>query len=190
MPSFPHLTDPLTDGAVVLRDYVERDIPEILIAYQDDPRLHLASREDRPPSGAELGSRAERETAARTAGEGATLTILEPGSDSCRGQIKVGEVDWDNARAELSIWLVAQVRGRGLGRRALRLAGEWLLGACRLARIEMFAEPDNVALLAAAQAAGFVREGILRQYLRKRGKGVDVVVLSLVPADLTAPIVS
>ena len=41
MSSFPRLTSPLTDGSVVLRDYVERDIPEILIAYQDDPLLHV-----------------------------------------------------------------------------------------------------------------------------------------------------
>ncbi len=78
MSSFPQLADPLTDGRVVLRDYKERDIPEILIAYQDDPRLHVSSGEDRPPTGAELGSRAEREAALRAAGEGVTLTVLEP----------------------------------------------------------------------------------------------------------------
>jgi [ribosomal protein S5]-alanine N-acetyltransferase len=184
MSSFPRLADPLTADGVVLRDCSERDIPEILIAYQDDPTLHLLTREDRPPSGAELGSRAEREPAARAAGERVTLTILEPGSDTCRGQIEVHGVDWDHARAELRIWLAPQVRGRGLGRRALRLAGEWLLGTCRLARVELLAEAENAAVIRAAQGAGFVREGILREYLRKRGKGVDVVITSLIPGDL------
>src|SRR6516164_7166506 len=56
MSPFPRLADPLTDGQVVLRDYAERDIPEILIAYQDDPRLHQRLGQNRPPSGAELGS--------------------------------------------------------------------------------------------------------------------------------------
>ncbi len=184
MSSFPHLADPLTDGAIALRDYLERDIPEILIAYQDDPRLHLSTGEDRPPSGAQLGSRAEREAAARAAGEHATLTVLEPGSDTCRGQIRVENVDWDHRRAELTIWLAPQVRGRGVGRRALRLAGAWLLGTCRLARLEMLAEPDDQPALHSARAAGFVREGILREYHRKRGKGVDLVIMSLIPADL------
>src|SRR3974390_2203019 len=104
MSSFPHLVDPLTDGDVVLRDYFERDIPEILIAYQDDPRLHWLIGEARPPSGAELGSRAERELAARTVGEHATLTILAPGSDTWRGQIRGDSVDCDNAPPELLRW--------------------------------------------------------------------------------------
>jgi RimJ/RimL family protein N-acetyltransferase len=183
MSSFPQLADPLTDGSVTLRDYAERDIPEILIAYQDDPRLHVLTGEDRPPSGAELGRRAEREAAARAAGEHATLTILEPGSDVCRGQIRVGDVDSEHARAGLLIWLAPQVRARGLGRRALRLAADWSLGTCGLARVELLAEPDNTALIRAAEAAGFLREGILREYVRKRGKGVDVIVMSLIPDD-------
>ncbi len=184
MSSFPRLADPLTDGGVALRDYEERDIPEILIAYQDDPRLHTLTGEDRPPSGAELGSRAEREAAARAAGERVTLTVLATGEDTCRGQIRVENVDSDHARAELTIWLAPQVRSRGLGRAALRLAGGWLLRACGLARLEVLAPPDNQAAIRAAQAAGFVREGVLREYQRKRGKGVDMVVLSLISADL------
>jgi [ribosomal protein S5]-alanine N-acetyltransferase len=184
MSSFPLLDEPLTDDTVVLRDYAERDIPEILIAHQDDPRMHLLTGDDRPPTGAELGRAAEREATVRAVGERATLTIVEPSSDTCRGQIRVHPVDWDQSRAELGIWVAPQVRGRGLGRRALRLAGEWLLGPCGLARVELFTEPDNAPMVAAADAAGFVREGILREYLRKRGKGVDVVIMSLIPDDV------
>jgi RimJ/RimL family protein N-acetyltransferase len=184
MSSFPRLADPLIDGGVALRDYEERDIPEILIAYQDDPRLHLLNREDRPPSGAELGSRAEREAGARGAGERVTLTVLERGDDTCRGQVRAENVDWDHRRAEVTIWLAPQVRGRGLGRGALRLAGAWLLETCGLARVEMLTEPENMAALHAAQAAGFVREGVLREYQRKRGIGVDMVIMSLIATDL------
>jgi RimJ/RimL family protein N-acetyltransferase len=186
MRSFPLLTDPLTDGRVALRDYAERDIPEILIAYQDDRELHRLIGDERPPTGAELGSRAEREPAARAAGERATLTILEPGSDTCRGQLRGHPVDWDHGRAELGVWVAPQVRGHGLARGALRLAAGWLLADCGLARVELLTEPGNAAMLHAGQAAGFAREGVLREYLRVRGrsKRVDVVVMSMLPGDL------
>ena len=184
MNSLPRLTEPLTDETVVLRDYAERDIPEILIAHQDDPRMHLLTGDDRPPTGAELGRAAEREAADRAIGERATLTIVEPGADTCRGQIRVHPVDWDQSRAEIGIWVAPQIRGRGVGRRALRLVGGWLLGPCGLARLELFAEPDNAPMLRAAERAGFVREGVLREYLRKRGNGVDVVIMSLIPDDV------
>ena len=36
MASFPDLQVPLSDGGVSVRMSAERDIPEILIAYQDD----------------------------------------------------------------------------------------------------------------------------------------------------------
>ena len=48
MSSFPLIAEPLTDGEVVLRDNAERDIPEILIAHQDDPRH--ASADGRGPA--------------------------------------------------------------------------------------------------------------------------------------------
>ena len=48
----------------------------------------------------------------------------------------------------------------------------------------MLAEPENLAVIHVAQAAGFVREGVLREYHRKRGKGIDMVVMSLIGADL------
>ena len=184
MSSFPQLSEPLTDGHVALRDYEERDIPEILIAYQDDRTLHLRTRDERPPSGAELGRQAERERVDRDTGQRAWLTILEPGSDTCRGLVRIHTTEWDQSRTEMEIFLAPQVRGRGLGRAALRLAGAWLLGPCGLARVEVMIEPGNAAMLAASGAAGFAREGILREYLKERGERIDVVIMSLIGADL------
>lgn len=168
----------------MLRQYAERDIPEILIAYQDDSRLHLRIGEARPPSGAELGRRAERAEADRVAGTSVRLTILASNSDVCRGQLSVHGVDWDHARAELGIWLVPQLRGRGIATKSLRVASRWLLRPCGLERLQILTEPDNGPMIGAAQAAGFTYEGVLRGYTRERGERADNAVLSLVRSDL------
>jgi RimJ/RimL family protein N-acetyltransferase len=132
MPSLPSLDTPLSDGVVALRQSAERDIPEILIAYQDDRRLHQALGEDRPPSGAALGSRAERAIADLRAGRRLTLTILQGGSDVCRGEVRIADVDWENRRAVLRLWIAPALRGQGLAGRAHALVADWLSGECGL----------------------------------------------------------
>ncbi len=184
MPSFPDLEQPLTDGSIRVRLAAERDIPEVLIAYQDDRELHLRMGGERPPSGAELGRLAERAAADRAAGYGVTLTIVGADSDVCVGQITVHNVDWEHARAELGVWVAPQVRGRGLAAGALQLVSRWLLRELRFERVQLLTEPGNERLLRAAEAAGFQREGLLRGFRLKRGARVDMVVLSLVRRDL------
>jgi RimJ/RimL family protein N-acetyltransferase len=184
MHSFPELEQPLCSEQVELRFEAERDIPDILIAHQDDPALYVRLGLERPPSAAELGRRNEREPGARADGIGVRFTILEPGSDICRGQLDIHRVEWDDLRAEAGIWVAPAFRGRGLAPAALRVTGGWLFDACGLARLELLTEPDNLAMIAAAQAAGFVHEGILRAYVNERDRRLDLAILSLLPIDL------
>jgi RimJ/RimL family protein N-acetyltransferase len=184
MHSFPDLASPLSSHRVVVRFESERDIPEILIAHEDDPALHTRLGLPRPPSGAELGRRNERAAAERAGGYSVCLTILEPGSDICRGQLNVQQVDWEDRRAGALIWIAPEFRGRGLASDALRLTSDWLFATCGLERLELLTEPDNAAMINAAKAAGLVLEGVFRAYARERGGRVDRAILSLLPADL------
>ncbi len=184
MPAFPDLDAPLRTDAVVLRLATERDIPEILIAHQDDPRLaeHLGLR--RPPSGAELGRRTEHSAEERAAGAALWLTILDPGSDECRGQLDVRDVDWDHRVAALTVWVAPRDRGRGLASGALSLAGPWLLRECGLERLQLLVAPGNEPMLRTAAAAGFADEGTIRGYLLQHDRRVDITMLSLIRADV------
>jgi len=74
MPAFPDLPDPMSTPTVGLRLAAERDIPEVLIAHQDDPELYRRLGLSRPPSGAELGRRAEGGAADRATGAGEKIT--------------------------------------------------------------------------------------------------------------------
>lgn len=184
MPAFPDPDPPLRSATVELRLSEERDIPEVLIAHQDDPALYERLGLERPPSGAELGRRCEGERGERMRGEAIRFTILVPGSDVCQGQIDVHHVEWEDRRAEAGIWVAPGARGRGLARAALRLLARYLFDQAGVARLELLTEPDNAAMIAAAVAAGATEEGVLHSYLRERGRRVDVTVLSLLPADL------
>ena len=186
MPAFPEPDPPLRSATAELRLSAERDIPEVLIAHQDDPALFERLGLERPPSGAERGRRCEEERGERARGEGVRFTILEPGSDLCRGQLDVHHVDWDDRRAEIGIWVAPQVRGRGLAPAALRLAAGYLFDQAGIARAELLTEPGNAAMIAAAVRAGATEEGVLHSYARERGRRIDVTILSLLPADLTA----
>jgi RimJ/RimL family protein N-acetyltransferase len=184
MGRLPLLAEPLTGQGVRLRDSAERDIPEILIAHEDDPSLHRRLGQARPPSGAQLGRLAETEATDRAAGSRAALTILSPDSDLCLGQVTVHHVDWEHTRADISIWVAPQVRARGLGSGALDLAARWLLGPCGLDRVQLLVEHDNEPMLRAAARTGFVAEGVLHGYVRTRNRRGDVTILSLLPTDL------
>jgi len=183
MVAIPEPPQPLSDGTISLRLTAERDIPEILIAYQDDPQLHVRLGEDRPPSGAQLGQRQEIAAEARAAGTQVTLTIVPANGDVCLGQVYAMGFDAEQARAELGMWLVPQVRGRGYAPRALRLAAGWLFDACALARLQLLTDPDNEPMLAAARAAGFQPGGMYREDERERGRRVELTILSLSTPD-------
>lgn len=70
---------------------------------------------------------------------------------------------------------------------ALRTLATWFLHERGAARVELAAEPDNVASVRVAEKAGFLAEGVLRSRLLLRGQHRDVAMFSLLPSDLTPP---
>jgi ribosomal-protein-alanine N-acetyltransferase len=180
----PVSTTPLSDGRVTLRPAAERDIPDILVAHDQDPRLYSDRGLKRPPTGAELGREMEAAAELRATGTSETLTILEGSSDECIGQIYLYDIDWDHARAAIGIWLAPAARGRGLASAALRLAVRWLFDEWALERIELTTLPENERMIRAARACGFTAEGVLRDRDRDRGRRLDIAILSLLSGDV------
>lgn len=126
MPSIPEPPDRISDALIELRTIQEWDIPEVLIAHQDDLELHRRLGLERPPTGAQLGSEVDDAEAVRQAGTGVKLTIVEPGSNDCRGRVEVTGIDWEQGSASVRVWVAPQRRGRGYEQRAAELASEWL----------------------------------------------------------------
>jgi RimJ/RimL family protein N-acetyltransferase len=125
----------LSSDAVALRPIAEWDIPEILIAHEDDRELARATGLLRPPSGAELGREVEDAPVAWAAGR-IQLTVLEPGSEDCRGRVLIDAIDADAGTARVSVWIAPGRRGRGLASGALALARDWLARECGIEQLQ------------------------------------------------------
>ncbi|MCW2681732.1 MAG: GCN5-related N-acetyltransferase, partial [Frankiales bacterium] len=72
-------------------------------------------------------------------------------------------------------------RGRGVAGRAARLHAGWGVEALGMARVELYADVQNVASQRAAEKAGWVREGIARAVRpapREPGRRVDMVLFA------------
>jgi RimJ/RimL family protein N-acetyltransferase len=135
MSSIPEPPDRISDELVELRPIAEWDIPEVLIAHQDDRELHSWLGLSRPPTGAQLGSEVEDAQAVRLAGVGVKLTIVEPGSNDCLGRVEVDEIDWELGSARVRVWVAPQLRDRGYEQRAAELASGWLQSSVGLGQL-------------------------------------------------------
>jgi RimJ/RimL family protein N-acetyltransferase len=81
-------------------------------------------------------------------------------------------------RAEVGYWVAAPCRGRGAATRAVRLVTDWGFAGLGVARVELLAEPENLASQRVAAAAGFVRERVLHRHRRQKGRWRDFVLFS------------
>ena len=143
MPEIPQPPERLGDDLVELRPIAEWDIPEILIAHQDDRSLHALLGQERPPTGAQLGSQVEHAEADRLAGQALSLTLVEPGRNDCRGRVDVFAIDWESGSAQLKVWVAPQFRGRGFAAHALALVERWLDQSVGLSTLTVAARIDD-----------------------------------------------
>ena len=137
MPAIPEPPERIAGELVELRMIAEWDIPEVLIAHQDDPDLHRRLEMRRPPTGAQLGREVEQAQSLRLAGERLSLSILEPGGRDCLGRVDVDRIDWERASARVRVWVAPQLRGSGYEQQAAELAAEWLRAGCGLRELDV-----------------------------------------------------
>ncbi|HSK16568.1 MAG TPA: GNAT family protein [Gaiellaceae bacterium] len=165
----------LEDDAIVLRPLEEDDAPALAAAIGDDPDLDRWTSIPFPYT-EELA----REFIATT--EESAFAVLDRASGELLGGI--GVRTRGAGKVEVGYWVKAGTRGRGVASRALTLVARHALADLGAARVQLTAEPENVASHRVAEKAGFTREGTLRSYLEIKGRRRDAVMFSLLPGDL------
>jgi phosphinothricin acetyltransferase len=160
---------PSSGPAVVVRDATPADLPAMAAIYDDQVRTSVATFDTEPRGAAYLGEK----LAAANAGN---VVLVAHEGDRLLGYAFSGAFRprpaYDGTK-EVSVYLAAGARGRGLGR---------TLYAALLARLD--AAPDvhtqvavialpNDASVALHLAFGFHRVGVLREVGYKFGRFVD-----------------
>jgi RimJ/RimL family protein N-acetyltransferase len=173
----------LADEVVLLRVPGTRDIDAITAACQD-PDIPRFTRIPSPYHRSHAELWVAHAAGSWEAGTEAVMVIVDHLTDVLLGSVGLMRVDDDRNVAEIGYWVAKEARGRGIATRAVRLVSRWAARDLGIKRIELMTRVDNHASQGVATAAGFVREGVLRSFATIGCGLSDVVMFSLVPADL------
>jgi RimJ/RimL family protein N-acetyltransferase len=185
MPEIRLPDPPLSDGAVTLRPWRDSDLPAIVAACQD-PEIPRWTRVPSPYTEQEGREFLAAQARQRLAGEAVGLAVVDAGGGEILGAVGVMRIDPSKGTAEVGYWVARPARRRGVATRAVRLVSRWALAFLGLARLELLAEPDNLASQRVAERSGYAREGLLRSYQEIKGRRRDYVLFSLLPTDEAA----
>jgi ribosomal-protein-alanine N-acetyltransferase len=145
------MPDPgLTDGVVVLRQWQAADADWYADSVRDPDIQHYTSE---PPA---LTAGQVRAAIADLADQAEAVGFVV--CDATTGQ-RLGNIALRHTAGtgEVSYWVGAPARGRGVAPRALRLLSDWAFAALELSEIQLWTHVDNAASRLVAERAGFRR---------------------------------
>lgn len=173
----------LTGSKVLLRPWTPADVDDVFAACQD-VEIQRWTTIPSPYTQADAVAYVTEVAHALWEQGGAVFAVVESATGELAGSIGAHGVR--DGVAHVGYWTVPAVRGRGLASDALRTLTGWFLHEVGTARVELVVEPTNVGSVRVAEAAGFTREGLLRQRFVLRGRRADVAMYSMLPSDAAA----
>ena len=106
------------------------------------------------------------------------------------GSFGLLDIDWRKGSAEIGYGLSPEVWGQGLFGEALSLVLDWAYGSGGFHRLWAKTQANNLASIKALAAAGFRREGVLRDFYLSEidGRRYDATLFALIGNDrMTRP---
>jgi RimJ/RimL family protein N-acetyltransferase len=171
---------PLGDGVIVLRRFVDDDVPELVAALADPEvsrwtRMAFPYTEEHGYGWVRMADELWRK------GKGIHLAVTEARTGRLLGGVGM---DVGGGVGTFGYWIREDARGRGFTPAALRLLCRWAVDELGLERLQLMTIPGNTASERVAEKVGFQREGLLRRYFDQRGTLVDAWMWSLLPEEL------
>ena len=171
MIGLPH--PPLSDGEILLRAWAAEDVPALVRACADPLiQRYTSVRIPYTPEDAQMLVDAGRTDTVLP------LAVTDAHTGELLGAVGLHAVDDRRSRTEIGYWTVPWARRQGVALAALQMLAAWAMAdppGLALARVELYAEPDNLPSQQVAEAAGFVRADLVRGGIALRGRRRDVV---------------
>jgi [ribosomal protein S5]-alanine N-acetyltransferase len=128
-------------------------------------------------------NRYEQEHATGTA----TALFIFDHSQQLLGGITIGHIRRGAAaQCMIGYWMGERFAGKGHMKAALKLTVNYIFDRLQLHRIEAACIPENERSIGLLEAAGFQREGYMREYLKIDGRWRDHIMLSRLSTDASA----
>jgi RimJ/RimL family protein N-acetyltransferase len=169
----------LTGDRVVLRPVNPDDVEPLWLAKQDPLTWARTTAAPLVPSSLE----SVRARYADRGGSKSDAAFSVDVDGELAGQASLFGVD-DLARtAEVGLWLLPEMRGRGLGQDVLRVLVDYGFRSRNLRRVHLQTLARNTPALRCYTAVGFAEEGRLREHAWVEGAYDDIVLMGLLRAD-------
>jgi RimJ/RimL family protein N-acetyltransferase len=177
---------PLSDGVVALRFFVDDDVPAIAAACAEAEIARWLDQIPQPYTKEDARAYLDVCRDCWRDGSMSTFAITDAATGELLGSIGVRQLGGlEEGTSEVGYWVKREARGHGAATRALRLVSAWALAQPGIERLQLRADVENRPSQRVAENAGFRREGVLRsaRYNARLGRRADFVLYSLLPGD-------
>lgn len=167
----------LTDGVVLLDRFTDTDV-DSLWAGEDNGYVGRSSLPG-PFTRRDIANQIRHwQKQWQLGGSGRSFAVRETGTRRLVGGCVLEIRTDDGEIAELSYWVFPPYRRRGYATRSVKLVCRYAFDNLGIVRMDLYIEPTNDASLRVATKAGFLQEGLLRQYDRCHAGRWDLVLFS------------
>jgi RimJ/RimL family protein N-acetyltransferase len=174
---------PLAADGVVLRPLAETDAPWIVAACDSEEMARWLPHIPSPYREQDALDFIRRAGLVWKDGTHAPFAVADE-SGAGLGAIELRFFPGDREIAELGYWLRPQMRRHGVMTTAVLLVARWAFGSLGVRRLQVTADPENLASQRVAERAGFSREGLLRSWIATPMRRRDALIFSLLREEL------
>ena len=177
----PDFVPVLDEAPVRLRPWKASDAG-LVASVTSDPLIPLITTVPVSPASEDVEKYLDRQHRRLAEGVGYSFAIADLSTDEGVGHIGLWISNIAPGRASTGYWIASRCRRRGYVTAALKALTRWALTLPEVERLELYVEPWNEGSWRAAEAAGYQREGLMRQWESVGDVRKDMYMYSALPA--------